>query len=161
MLFILLSCITPKHKPNPVYSGNGKAVRFKAEQLRDYDPPCIGTPLAGWGYRIESCLQIGTPKTLTDDGTTPYLVVTVWSDGLELADPGKFRIHVKQDGVLFLNQAPHSSSDMPKLALTEGGFFNIEVIELQRTPVAGETWAIEYTASFDVRSTATATFQFE
>jgi hypothetical protein len=127
-----------------------------AAALRTRDGACVTLDMDAV-ITIKSCLEIGSPGTLDDDGTTPVLVSVVHSKSISLADPNGYQITVRVNGVEALKTM--GREDVPSVGSGYLPFYAVDIQKLPSAPTTGQVVEIEWIAAWDtaIKKTGTIT----
>lgn len=66
-------------------------------RLRDAEGVCSTDLLRGTSVSVETCLFVGAPGRIGDDGKTPFIRTKFTAGDARLADPGSWKLEVLRD----------------------------------------------------------------
>ena len=143
------ACITPEMR-NKVATMADLRERNGACAIGDYGS--FTSPAS-----VIACAQTGSPGTLDDDGSTPYLVSKFQSDSFELSNPGNWQFTVSESGrELIKLRLP---ADVPNVGVcgSWGCFKDGIAITPLPEPWKPGKYTLRYVCAFDTRRVATMT----
>jgi hypothetical protein len=66
-------------------------------RLRETDGACAADLLRGASISVETCLFVGAPGRIGDDGKTPFIRTELTATDPRIADPGNWKLEVLRD----------------------------------------------------------------
>jgi hypothetical protein len=124
-------------------------------RLREPEGVCATDLLRGSSISVGTCLFVGAPGRIGDDGKTPFIRTEFTAVDPRIADPGSWKLEVFQDESLL--QTEQFSPMTPADRYCEGRLCGKESIDVRaiRFPLAAGKYVFRYSCTVDGSLVAT------